>query len=277
MSDLIYRILCPSPELSDVFDQIELIEVPADYPPFKVRFLPDDRFYVLFRYGNPFTNNLCGIEWQYKKRFFLSGITPYYSISKINGFTGLIAFRFNHCGFRYLSDLKASVFYNRIVDADSLFSIKTDEIIAGWLNTENKYECIPKMEYFFMGFLKKPDSILLRIKEIVDSVVKSKGNESIHQLAQDHGMSYTYLEKLFKEYVGISPKMFCKLQAIRSLIKLNMEEPELTFTQLAHQTGYYDQSHFIKDFKRFTGLTPFEHHRSKKFFGDSFAVEDNSN
>lgn len=274
MLKLIYKVLQPSFELRDVFDQIELIEVPLGYPPFKVRFLPDDRLYVFFSYGKPFNYNLFGMEWLCKKRLFLSGITPYYAVSKITGFTGLIAFRFAHCGFRYLSSQKASAFYNCLAEFDSVFAIKTGDIVSDWLNTENKDDCIFKMEQLFSGFLKKPDNNLLKIKEIVDTIVRLNGDISIHNLVENYKISYTYLEKLFKEYVGASPKMFCKLQTIRSLIILNNKEPELTFTQLAHQTGYYDQSHFIKDFKRFTGLTPFEHYRSKKIFGDSFVIED---
>jgi AraC-like DNA-binding protein len=59
----------------------------------------------------------------------------------------------------------------------------------------------------------------------------------------------------FLQYTGLPPKLFCKINRFQhSLNLVNANGQNLT--NIAYESGYFDQSHFIREFKSFTGITP---------------------
>jgi AraC-like DNA-binding protein len=84
----------------------------------------------------------------------------------------------------------------------------------------------------------------------------------VRTLAQDLGVSQDALEKHFRRIVGASPKQFATIVRLRQAVELSRQSPSLT--ALALDAGYYDQSHFIRDFRAITGDAPghfFQHAR----------------
>ena len=69
------------------------------------------------------------------------------------------------------------------------------------------------------------------------------------------GYSHKHTIKLFKEKCGLPPKMIQRIFRFNSVLT-HAQTSSLNWTSLCHEAGYTDQSHFIKDFKQFTGLTP---------------------
>ena len=58
--------------------------------------------------------------------------------------------------------------------------------------------------------------------------------------------------------IGISPKQLGKVVRLQTALKLLLNQKTGTFTEIAYESEYYDQNHFIKDFKEFTGIRPKE-------------------
>jgi len=90
----------------------------------------------------------------------------------------------------------------------------------------------------------------------VNSILQSPNQVSIHSLSNKVGYSQKHLIKIFKEHVGVTPKAFLKIIRFQKAI----EELEITktanWTKIAFDSGYYDQAHFINDFKKYSGFTP---------------------
>jgi AraC-like DNA-binding protein len=76
----------------------------------------------------------------------------------------------------------------------------------------------------------------------------------IEDVAREIGLSQSALERRFRRMVGASPRKFASLVRLQGILRLMESGADLT--TVAHAAGYYDQSHFIKDFKRFTGMAP---------------------
>jgi transcriptional regulator GlxA family with amidase domain len=85
---------------------------------------------------------------------------------------------------------------------------------------------------------------------------------SITSLANDCNLSRRQFERAFKEYSGFSPKVFLNLVRFNSVIKAKTQANN-SLTQIAIDCGYFDQSHFIHDFKTFSGYTPKEYFNQK--------------
>jgi len=97
-------------------------------------------------------------------------------------------------------------------------------------------------------------------KELVivvkDMAYNSDGKIRIAQMSEKTGYSVRYLNKIFIDEMGFPPKRFCKIiQFQRAIELLNYGKPD-NMTDAATTLGYYDQPQFIRDFKRYAGLTP---------------------
>jgi AraC-like DNA-binding protein len=90
----------------------------------------------------------------------------------------------------------------------------------------------------------------------LSAIMQSKGCLLLKDLQEKVQMSERTFERKFKEYVGISPKLFtriCRFQASLSQMR-NSDFEKLS--DIAFQNDYSDQSHFIRSFKEFTGFSP---------------------
>lgn len=116
-------------------------------------------------------------------------------------------------------------------------------------------------------FLKKYKEMLVKSeeKDVVHSleayvrnrIYSCKGNITIQALAQETGYSECYIRRIFHSVHGISPKVFEKFVRFQYLLnQMNQKSNQLTIDEIAMECGYYDQSHMMKDFKNFTGITP---------------------
>lgn len=90
----------------------------------------------------------------------------------------------------------------------------------------------------------------------VGKIIETSGRITEKEIALDTGYSERYLNKLFNEKMGINPKTFSKMIRFQSAIQNISRDYTLTLTDLAFKLGYYDQAHFIHDFKAFSGMTP---------------------
>ncbi len=99
-----------------------------------------------------------------------------------------------------------------------------------------------------------------RIGSVIEYIRKNKGNVGINDLSSLSCLSRKQFERIFLEYIGISPKQYLKIIRLQSSIDLKSRKPAISLTNLAFESGYYDQSHFINDYRVMTGITP------KQFF-----------
>ena len=109
--------------------------------------------------------------------------------------------------------------------------------------------------------LRPPDSM-------VDAAVRTmrarRGKIAIRSLVQQIGISQERFEKRFRREVGTSPKQFCSLLRLR--FALTTYRPGRTLTDLALEAGYYDQSHFIREFRAVTGESPLRFLRRAEYW-----------
>lgn len=78
---------------------------------------------------------------------------------------------------------------------------------------------------------------------------------NIEDVAARYGITSRYLQKLFVEFTGVSPKLYQKIYRFQKSLLLT-GKPYDSLTDIAYECGYFDQSHFVRDFKFFTGMVP---------------------
>ncbi len=116
---------------------------------------------------------------------------------------------------------------------------------------------ISSVERFLIARMRntEPDKLVSTALALIH---KSKGNIRITELMDQLHISQSPLEKRFRQSVGTSPKKFASIVRMKNVIQQHNLRSSLT--ELGYEAGFYDQAHFIKEFKIFTGDTP------EKFF-----------
>jgi transcriptional regulator GlxA family with amidase domain len=107
-------------------------------------------------------------------------------------------------------------------------------------------------------------------KTIIDSIVQTtietmlstRGSSSISAIFKNDLAKRRQLERKFTTQIGISPKQLGRVIRLQTALKMLLNQTSETLTEIAYESEYYDQAHFIKDFKEFTGTTP------KEFLGN---------
>jgi len=81
-------------------------------------------------------------------------------------------------------------------------------------------------------------------------------DESIGGLIREAGVSHRRFVELFRDEVGLTPKVYARIQRFRQALARVHRAQQVDWTSVALDCGYYDQAHFIRDFKAFSGLSP---------------------
>lgn len=119
-------------------------------------------------------------------------------------------------------------------------------------NTTDNRQRIAAVERFLQGRLTPRQDPL--VAAAVAKIHLSAGSIRISELANELYISRDAFEKRFRKNIGTSPRLFASIVRLRSVIDNYPKASSLT--DAAYNAGYFDQAHFIKDFKAFSGLTP---------------------
>lgn len=89
-----------------------------------------------------------------------------------------------------------------------------------------------------------------------NKILDLNGDISVNDLLENVFMSRRQFERKFLNEVGVSPKMYAKIRRFGYTCRFLAGKRKVNLTEVLYKGGYYDQSHFIKDFKYFAGRTP---------------------
>jgi AraC-like DNA-binding protein len=109
------------------------------------------------------------------------------------------------------------------------------------------------------GFLLKKAAKarkILPIDQVFSKVLSCPQQQTIDQLAACSCLSLRQFERQFLDRLGISPKFFIRQARFTQAYLLKRKQPQLSWTEVAYQCGYFDQMHLIRDFKQFSSYTP---------------------
>lgn len=137
---------------------------------------------------------------------------------------------------------------------DNLFPrSKLNDIEEALAEATNNVQRIAIVERFLCCSMKakEPDRLIL---DAIQTIKLANGSLRIKDLIATLPISQDPFEKRFRRLTGASPKQFAGITKLRGLI--TNYTPAHSLTHIAHSSGYFDQAHFIKDFRAFTGQSP---------------------
>lgn len=149
-----------------------------------------------------------------------------------------------------------------VVDADLIFGSTVLQLREQLLCAKSIDQMFHLVERFLMQQARDAiieDASARCVDFAVASILHSPTFHRFHQLSHEIGYSQKHFISLFKEKVGISPKQYLKIIRFQKTIHAIEKQDTLRWNDIALNSGFYDQAHFIHDFKLFSGFTPREY------------------
>ena len=184
----------------------------------------------------------------------VTGLTDQYKTFKNEAGTGTLLVYFKEAGAAHFFRQPLYELFRESVSLDH-FMLRSELLLLEEQLREAQTDPakIQVIERFLIARLRvvEPDKLVVAALEYIH---RSKGNIRIAELARLLHSSQSPLEKKFRQAVGASPKKFASVVRLKHAIQ--NYQPGGSLTALGYEAGFYDQAHFIKEFKIFTGETP---------------------
>lgn len=261
-----YKTYAPTQSLALFVKCYWTLKASATKPPEIQRIVPDGCMEMIFNDGDPYQQIAeDGKRIQQPRCFVFGQITSPLDIIP-TGVTGIFAVRFHPDGFAPFTTLPLRNLDNRAVPLSELYGQAGVELEKNMLATPTTTTRIAAVESFLLNRLKTPEAIDALSKSSVDILLRTKGQVSIDDLAGQLNTNRRQLERAFSSVIGLSPKQLSKIIRLQATLRLMEQKQFTSLTSLAHESGYFDQAHFIKDFREFTGMSP------RQFYGDNIRL-----
>ncbi|PSL46378.1 AraC family transcriptional regulator [Chitinophaga niastensis] len=213
--------------------------------------LPDTAIVMAFRYKGSVSNVQQGVNLPVSG---ITGLRKSFRLLDYAKHTGNLLVVFNEGGAAAFFKEPLHELFEINLSLDHLIHLHKLNIIEEQLcEAKNNGQRIAVIERFLLSELKiqPPDKL---IGSAIQQIKAAHGAIRIKELAAGLYTSQDAFEKRFRRVIGTSPKQFTTIVRLRNLIEMYPQVANLT--DAAHAAGYFDQAHFIKDFKAFTGKTP---------------------
>jgi AraC-like DNA-binding protein len=163
--------------------------------------------------------------------------------------------------FPQLFRLPANEITNQYADINSLLGKDGDMLEEKIGLASNNHQRARIVSEFLQARLKNVRSEHTIISSSITAIVNSYHTSSVKTLADASFLSLRQFERRFKELAGFSPKSFLRIMRFNSLLKKDFQHKSLT--EIGIECGYYDQSHFIHDFQKFSGINPKKYYKKE--------------
>jgi|SRR5690554_2148534 len=235
------------------------LEVPAEYSSEKQRIVSDGCIEMAFILGDNIKRYTSETDFILQPRAMVLGqtIEPFYI--QPTGYVNTFAIRFYPYGFANFVTMPIKNLANKETPIAELFGQPTaDELEQKIIHATDTQQRIEIIETFLLNKLNEKATIDNIVKSTIDALLATGGSASINAILKEDLSKRRQLERNFVKQIGISPKQLAKVIRLQSALKMVLNQKTETLTQIAYESEYYDQNHFIKDFKEFTGTTPKE-------------------
>ena len=174
------------------------------------------------------------------------------------------AYRFFHFT---LNDIQ-----NQIYSISDVLGTIGKQLVEQMNNTTSTQQKIVVLQQFLLKQFSLHAEDLI-FEYCIEKINASKGKITIKELEKKTGYTSRWLNKKFNDKLGISPKNLCSIIRFKQYFQAFINGNEKSFFRNDYYELYYDQSHFIKDFKRFTGLPPARFEKQTNGFGENYYRE----
>jgi AraC-like DNA-binding protein len=238
---MLYRSIAPGPAAARFVHHYWVLQ--TDDVGAVQRVVPDGSPELIVNLGAPFETCLNGV-WQRQPRCFVAGQITGPLLLRPSGGASILGVNFLPHGLGELLGTAAHEFTGRMAP---LSDVSRELASVGEATTVRELEAR-------LVRLARPSGDAMA-GEAVRQIASSNGTRDIASLARGFGVSTRQLERRFRGYVGLPPKLYARMRRFQSVFAA-LENDGANWAAAAIDCGYYDQAHLIRDFREFAGEPP---------------------
>ena len=250
-----YRELKPDGSLSRYIQCFWMLEDPSPSAEAQ-RIVPDGRPELIFNLGRPFQSEGAG-EWQRQPQSFVAGQITRPLLLRADGPVRIVGIRFHPHGAGCVLGVPLHELTDSVVALDAISTgLHRRMQRIGELSEagdSHSADCLVTLATLMAEMAQDcGDGDDPQISAAVAAFERTAG---VAEVADRVGLSSRQLQRRFRQAVGISPKLFSRMQRFQRVFQA-MEAQALDWVDTAIECGYYDQAHLIRDFREFSGKAP---------------------
>lgn len=240
----------PSESLLGLIDCYWIIE--NDNPqPVEQKIIPDGFPEIIFHYGDPYRIKLRN-KWNVQPSALLAGQLTKFFLLENTGRSYVVGIKLKPAAITHLFGIAMHEVTDNVVALKAgIVDVLTpsEKRFDRWTHAKIISVLNARIESLSKNY--KPDVI----DDAIAVIFETHGLISVRELCERTSTKERQLERLFRKYIGLSPKFYMRVIRFSYVFKM-VNEKKLTGAQLGLEAGFYDQPHFIKNFKAFTGEDP---------------------
>ncbi|MEM9328672.1 MAG: helix-turn-helix domain-containing protein [Bacteroidota bacterium] len=199
------------------------------------------------------------LERQRPDEPYITGFSKRYITYELGHHFYYLGIRFLPAGFPAIFDVSASYLTNKFLPLVDVCPVLHSSLLLRTSELKDLVQSSVVFDEILKAFIEargKPLAIDQRLMNAMDQILQSRGQINVTEL--DVGVSERQLRRLFDHYFGGSAKTFAKVIRFQNILGSGQSLGQRMGNQIFYREGYYDQAHFIKEFKAFYGVTPGE-------------------
>ncbi len=252
-----YQLAFPAAELAPYIESYWCVHATADVPlDLTVDVFVDLRADLVFTFGAPYERGVAGGERESIGRSNLDAQRSHPIQITQRGEVSLVGVRFHAGGLSPFVVGPVQTWNDRVVDLAEVFSDDArtleDKLRAAGSEMGRHAD---NLNAFFASRLRISESyrVFQSLKEHLHAV---PGDARMDELCARRGVSQRQLDRLFRAHLGFSPKTYARVVRFQRALNQLKKDPGCTLADIAARCGYYDQSHFVREFRAYAGTAP---------------------
>jgi AraC-like DNA-binding protein len=263
---MIYDQIVPSTPLEKIIKSVWWIDSEGDAAIETQKIVPDGYPEFIIHFGDTFEIDISG-RWETQAKFLLAGQIRKHFHLRNTSVAKMLGIKFQPTAAYALFGLDMSELIDDVIAVDKSYGrlFELAEELSKCIDFE---ACKSHIEQWFETSSIQP-SDLSPVDRAVQELIATNGNVRLNQLYEELGVSERTLERQFKKMVGLTPKFYSRIIRFTYIFD-QIKQGKEPWLDITYDSGYYDQAHFIKNFKEFTGESPsaygFEEKNMANFF-----------
>lgn len=251
-----YRIAPPAAPLARFIENYWYVEATENGPvDLRVSVFVDGRADLIANFGAPYSREVIGGEARTIRRPNLDAqrLEPIRIAQRGNVRTAGVRFRIGGLAPFVAVPLRGVT--GTTPALSDVFDGDTEELLRR-LDRSRGVDAVARcFDAYFLAALARarvPTSFYVAL----DAMVSSGGNATVEAVANSAGVSPRQVARLFSRYLGLTPKELARVTRFQTAMRALMRDRSASLVDVALEAGYFDQAHFIREFRRMTGGVP---------------------
>lgn len=222
------------------------------------RVLPNGRFQLVINLSDvtvPPEDCAMG-EWNQFAPSLVVGMRSHFSVIHTATLQSVMGVLFRPGGARAFFDETADAFYNQVVPLDQVWGPIASELRDRLREAGSVAQKFRTLEIALVQRLKERLELHAAVRYALREFTRAPHIRSVLEVTREAGMSRRRFAQLFREQIGLTPKLYCRLHRFQGVLRQIASGAPVDWADVALAGGYCDQAHLAHEFRDFSGISP---------------------